>query len=192
MSIETISILFFFTLIGILLIKDRKKVEFKYGIVIRRWEKGKYVIDKFVKKYKKHIEKIGNISIIVSIIVSIIGVSFLFYLTFKLKPAFGIVLPSVGGFKYPEPIISIPFWYWIGSIFIIVASHETMHAIFARLEKIRIKSYGILLFLVFPIGAFVDPDMKMIKKLRTVKKLRIFSAGSFGNFILAFFGGGIL
>jgi membrane-associated protease RseP (regulator of RpoE activity) len=54
-----------------------------------------------------------------------------------------------------------------------------------RLEKIRIKSAGIIFLLILP-GAFVEPDENEIKKSKLLAKLRIFSAGSFANMIVAF------
>jgi len=185
LDLEIISTLVFFGLIGILLIKDRKKVQFYYGIIIRRWKRGKEIIDKIVKNHEKFLTIVGNLAIIVGIVASLVGIYFLVSWTLKLKQAFAFVLPTVAGFTYPGPIISIPFWYWIIGIFVIIASHETMHAIFARREKIPIKNYGVLLLLVFPVGAFVDINMKKVKKLKLVKKLRIYAAGSFGNFLVA-------
>lgn len=182
-SLEIISAITFFALVGILLIKDRKNLEFRYGVVIRRWKKGKEIIDRIARKYSKIITIIGNIGVIVGILAGILSFILLIQFSLELQQAFYLVFPSVGEFKYPGPVISIPFWYWLVAIFVIIATHESMHAIFARLEKIPIKSYGILLLLVLPIGAFVDPDMKKVARLKFLKKLRIYAAGSFANFI---------
>jgi membrane-associated protease RseP (regulator of RpoE activity) len=84
----------------------------------------------------------------------------------------------------PGFVLGVPFWYWILGVFIVLFAHEPMHALLARAEKIKIKSFGLLLFFILP-GAFVDPDEKQIKKLSMIKKLRIFAAGSFGNLIVA-------
>lgn len=84
----------------------------------------------------------------------------------------------------PGFILGVPFWYWILGVFIVLLSHEPMHALLARAEKIKLKSFGLLLFFVLP-GAFVEPDEREIKKLSTLKKLRIYAAGSFGNLIAA-------
>jgi membrane-associated protease RseP (regulator of RpoE activity) len=59
-----------------------------------------------------------------------------------------------------------------------------MHAFLVRAENVKIKSFGVLLFFILP-GAFVDPDERELKKISTIKKLRIFAAGSFGNLIAA-------
>jgi membrane-associated protease RseP (regulator of RpoE activity) len=184
-DLEIVSTLVFFAVVGILLLKDRKKIEFNYGIIIRRWQKGKQLIDKLVAKNKRLVTIIGNIGVVVGIIAGLFGLYFLISSVLRLEQGFALVLPSVGGYRVPGPVLSIPFWYWLIGIFTIIASHESMHAVFARLEKVPIKSYGVLLFLVFPIGAFVDPDMVKIKKLKLIKKLRIYAAGSFANLILA-------
>lgn len=182
---ELISTIIFFSVIGLLLIYDRKNVQFSYGISIRRWKKGLGYIDSIAKRHRKFITAIGNISVVIGIIGGIVGIAMLLLFTAKLQQVFGIVLPSVSGYHYPGPVISIPFWYWIVGIFLIIATHESMHAVYAKLEGVKVKNYGVILFLLLPIGAFVDPDNKQIKKLKTLKKLRILSAGSFINLVTA-------
>src|SRR3972149_8376442 len=185
LDLETISVIIFFALIALLLIRYRGKYEFNHGLIIKRWQRGKEVIDKLIG-HKRILAAIGNFGIIVSLLASLSGLYFLFQYTIKLESAFQPVLPSVGGFDYPGPIISIPFWYWIIGIFIIIFFHESMHAVFVRLEKIKLKSYGVMLFFVLPIGAFVDPDENALKRLGLWKKLRILAAGSFANIVLSF------
>jgi len=53
-----------------------------------------------------------------------------------------------------------------------------------RNEGIEIKSSGLILLAVIP-GAFVEPDENAIKKKKPMQKLRVYAAGSFGNFFLA-------
>lgn len=185
MNLEIISTIIFFSLVGILLLKDRKSAEFHYGIIIRRWKKGKEIIDNLVKNHEKIISRIGTISVVIGIIAGIFGFITLIVFSFRLERMFGLVLPTAGGYQYPGPIISIPFWYWIIGAFVIMITHESMHAVYARLEKIPIKNYGILLLLVLPIGAFVDFDMKRVNRLKTLRKLKILTAGSFANFLTA-------
>ncbi len=184
-DLEIISVLVFFALIALWLVLNRKNVEFKYGIVIKRWQRGKELIDKLIT-HKRLLTLIGNVGIAVSLIAALIGLYFLISFSLRLEQAFAPVLPSVGGFSYPGPIISIPFWYWIIGIFVIIFFHESMHAVFVRLENLKLKSYGVMLFFILPIGAFVDPDEKQLKRLGGLRKLRILAAGSFINIILAF------
>ncbi len=183
MNIEILSVFLFFLAIGILVFKNRKHLEIRNGIIIKRWKKGREKIDDLLKKHTKIFNYLGLASSIICIALSIYVVYWLIESALSLKQIFGIALPSVSGVTYPKPIISIPFWYWLFGIFLVIFPHETMHAIMARLSKIKIKDYGIFLFLVLPLGAFVDINEKKIKKLKLIEKLRIYSAGSFGNFL---------
>ncbi len=177
-------ILAFFSLVGIYILRERKSVEFKYGIVIKRWKNVKN-IDVFIKRNEKILRIIGVVGIVVGIIASLYGFYILFSLTLKREAAVGILLPTVKGVSLPKPFIGIDFLYWLPSIFILLFFHEGMHAIFARLAKIRIKDYGIILFFVLPLGAFVNIDERKIKKLNLERKLAIYSSGSFGNLIVS-------
>ena len=77
LDLELISTLLFFAAIGLLVIKDRKNVEFSYGIIIRRWKKGIYAIDRIVKNHRKLLIIIGNIGVVVAIITGLFGFLFL-------------------------------------------------------------------------------------------------------------------
>lgn len=182
---ELISLFLFFVVVGIFIWKNRKNVEFKYGILINKWKGGLEKIDKIVEKHEKFVKILGTIGIIASLVSSFYAIYFLILRTFEREPVIGFLLPTVAGYEYPRPIIGVNFWFWIISIFILLISHETMHAVFARLAKIKIKDYGILFLFILPIGAFVNIEKEEIKKLKLLESLRIFAAGSFGNFIVA-------
>jgi len=191
MDLEIVSILIFLGILSILIYRDRKNIEFNFGLFIRRTKKGKKVIYKFGDKHRKKLILIGNIAVVAGIIASISGVfllvrsSYSFFINpTEATPEIKLVLPSVSGVKLPGFVLGIPFWYWIIGVFIVMFAHEPMHALLVRAEKVNIKSFGVLIFFILP-GAFVDPDEKQIKKLSTIKQLRIFAAGSFGNIIVA-------
>jgi membrane-associated protease RseP (regulator of RpoE activity) len=192
-SLEITSILIFFAILAILIYRDRKNVEFKSGLLTRRTKKGKKFIYQFAGKHRKKLQILGTIGIVIGIGASIYGFLTLFLSSYNtiLRPeevqqSFAVVLPSVTGVQYPSFAIGVPFWYWIIGVFAVLIAHEPMHGLLARAEKITIKSFGLLLLIVLP-GAFVEPDEKQIKKLSTIKKMRIYAGGSFGNFILAAF-----
>jgi len=185
MEIEAISVMAFFTIIGIIIYLDKKNIEFKQGLIIRKTEKGIKLISKIARKHWRFLLYVGNFAVVFGIVASILGLGYLLYKTFQFETSAGVILPTVGSYEYPGPVFSVPFWYWIIAIFIVVTVHEPMHALFARLEKVKIKNMGIFLFLVLPLGAFADPDEKQMKKLSWLGKLRIYAAGSFGNMIVA-------
>jgi membrane-associated protease RseP (regulator of RpoE activity) len=190
-SLEIASVVVLFATIIILAFRDRKNIEFKYGLLTRRTKRGKKLIYQLAEKHRKILRILGNIGVVVGIGASIYGFSTLFLSSYKtifrseeIQQSFAMVLPSVTGVEYPKFAIGVPFWYWIIGVFFVVISHELMHGLLARAEKITIKYLGLALLVVLP-GAFVEPDEKQIKKLSTIKKMRIYAGGSFGNFILA-------
>lgn len=191
-NFEIISLLIFVLGVGGLLYRDRKNLELYYVIVIKKWDKGLELIDSFVKKHPGFTVFVGNAGVAFAFIAAIFGIIFLVQLTLQFQQTFSLVLPSAGGYTVPGPVISVPFWYWLITIFIIATSHETMHAVFIRLEKVKVKTYGIALLLILPFAAFVDPDARGIKKLSLIKKLRIFAAGSFINFVTGVFALGLI
>ncbi len=192
MDLEIFLLIAFIGISLALILKDKKNVEFKYVLLIRRTKKFIRKVNEIVKKYKKAIKFYSLISIFVSIAASVFGVYMLIQnLYFSIThpeealPSVGMILPKVPGLEYPFPyIIGVPVSYWIISIFTILFSHEFSHALVARAEKIRIKSFGILLLLIFP-GAFVEPDEEQLKKSKILTRLKVYSVGSFGNFLNA-------
>ena len=130
MNLEISSVFVFFGVLAILVYLDRKNIEFKYGLVMRRTKKGKKIICRFADKYRKQLQILGNIAIIVCIAASIIGIFYLFRSSYNIffKPEeveqeVKLVLPSVGEMELPGFILGVPFWYWIITIFVILFAH---------------------------------------------------------------------
>lgn len=91
-------------------------------------------------------------------------------------------LPGV----YPVlPGITIPFFEGLLALIVLAAMHEIAHGVLSRVERVRLQSSGVLLLGVIPIGAFIDPDEKQVRRLAQEKQNRIFAAGSSMNFALA-------
>lgn len=78
----------------------------------------------------------------------------------------------------------IPLGYGIFALVIAVGLHEFFHGILARVSKVKIESLG-LLFLIFPIGAFVEPAEAEMKELPRRERARIYSVGAGINILLA-------
>ena len=184
--LDVAAMIAFFAIVGLLLIWDRKNVNFHYGLVIRRWKQGGKIMDKWIFSNQSWLTTFGNIGVVIALIASIAGLVGILYFVSLNQQAAALILPTVGDFEYPtNAVVGVPFWFWIVSIFVVLTVHEPMHAIFARLARVPVRSWGIMTLLVIPIGAFVDPDMKKVQKLKFMQKMRIFAGGSFGNFITA-------
>ncbi|MDE1810465.1 MAG: site-2 protease family protein [Candidatus Micrarchaeota archaeon] len=84
------------------------------------------------------------------------------------------------------PGIDIPLIAGVLSLAILLIIHEFSHGVLARMFKVKLKSIGVLLFGIIPIGAYVEPDEKMVSKLEGIKQTKIISAGISANFIAAF------
>lgn len=96
----------------------------------------------------------------------------------------GALSAQIPGVAPVIPGIDIPLVAGIVSLAIILVAHEFSHGILARRFKIKIKSIGIAAFGVIPIGAFVEPDDKMLQAATVDRKTKIFAAGVSANFIL--------
>lgn len=78
----------------------------------------------------------------------------------------------------------IPLGYGIFGLAVAIVLHEFSHGILARVARIRIRSLG-LIFLIFPIGAFVEPEEEEMRALPRAERARLFAAGPATNILLA-------
>jgi membrane-associated protease RseP (regulator of RpoE activity) len=88
-----------------------------------------------------------------------------------------LLLPGINPFL---PII----YGWI-AIVVAIFVHEGAHGIIARNRGFRVKSSGLLFFLIIPIGAFVDVDEEQLEKAKAKDSLRVLAAGVGGNIAIA-------
>ena len=122
---------------------------------------------------------IGNIGIIVAVgemafagyILTSNLLNF-FYAPQRAQPVFPIV-PGV-------TISSRSLPYLLIAIGLAITVHELAHGIIASLDKISVKSAGIL---IAPItfGGFVEPDEEKLDNAKLTAKLRLFAVGSLSN-----------
>ncbi len=95
-------------------------------------------------------------------------------------PQMLLLLPGVNPLI---PLSSIP--YLIVGIIIAIIIHEFSHGILAMVGNIKIKALGIM-YMIIPLGAFVEPDEKQMEKIHKKKRMRIFAMGPSSNLVLAF------
>jgi membrane-associated protease RseP (regulator of RpoE activity) len=94
----------------------------------------------------------------------------------ELGPGAILLLPGI------NPMLPIVYG-WI-AIVVAIVIHEGAHGIIARNVGFRVKSSGLLFFLIIPIGAFVDVDEEQIKKAKARPSLKVMAAGVGANVIL--------
>ncbi|HZB73357.1 MAG TPA: site-2 protease family protein, partial [Nitrososphaeraceae archaeon] len=79
----------------------------------------------------------------------------------------------------------LPWTYgWIALVVTIVI-HEAGHGIVARVYGAKVESTGLVLLLIFPIGAFVNIQREELEKTSLRHKCSILTAGPLNNIILA-------
>lgn len=186
MEIEYVVGLVIIFWILIFLYLDRKNIENKGIIFIRRSKILISLVEDVSLKYSKIFNFIGNFAIISTFLSLLIFFYFSFYQLFqppKIAPV-QVVLPSLPGICESDFVLCVPAYFWLLIIPIIAFFHEFMHAVLARINGIRIKSAGYA-FLLFIPAFFVEIDEKKLKKVNLVSRLKIYSAGSFGNFIIS-------
>ncbi len=83
------------------------------------------------------------------------------------------------------PGITVPLVAGLIAIVVLLVVHEGSHGVLARISKVNLKSVGLLMFGIIPIGAFVEPDEKQVGRLDSMKQTMIFAAGSSMNFLFS-------
>src|SRR2546422_2508982 len=78
----------------------------------------------------------------------------------------------------------IPVGYGILGLAVAIILHEFSHGILSRVANIKIRSLG-LIFLIFPIGAFVEPDEDELRALSRRERARLYAVGPATNILLA-------
>ena len=146
-DLYTLSVLLFFGILAIVIYSDRKNIDFKYILIMRRTKKFRKLIDNIAKDSPRFWKVIGTLGILVCFFYMIQGT---FLLTIY-QPKVQLVLPSLSPeISVSEVSINIPFWTWFIVILFILVPHELFHGIMARADKIRLKSVGLMMLAIFP------------------------------------------
>lgn len=164
---------------------DKKGVTLAGPFIMWKTIKGKKLIEGIAEKRARLVEFYGKVSVAVT---GVAMVTMLFFLVwaaiaavqrmraYNLEPHMLLGLPGL------NPLI--PLWYGIFALAVAMIVHEFSHGILSALAKVKIKSLG-LLFFIFPMGAFVEPDEEELKRAEKKKRVRMFSAGPASNIIVA-------
>jgi len=167
----------------------KKKVLEKYNLsligplIMWRTKKGRGLIDKIAKP-KRFWRFYGNLAIWICGI-AMVTIMFLLIWIATLVPR----IPAESA-PTPQMIIGIPglnplipLGYGVVGLIAAVVIHEFSHGILSRAGKIKLKSLG-LLFFIIPIGAFTEPDEEELAKAGKRKRGRVYAVGPTSNIIL--------
>jgi membrane-associated protease RseP (regulator of RpoE activity) len=171
------------------LTEEPKRFEFQYGIILLKTRRFQPLMDR-LGKYRIS-KPVGWILLYIMPVAAAIGL-FVFLSQFALffSPvvhSVGVAVRSVSPLAYLglpgiNPYIPVVDG-WASLIFAMVV-HEGAHGIVARSLGFPVKSSGLLFFLIFPIGAFVEVDEEALKAGKARDSGRILAAGASVNFVL--------
>ena len=152
------------------------------GVIMWRTKRGLNFIDRVAGISKRGWRAYGNLAAGVGILAMVfifvmLVLNFIFLLTRPLIHLPGVVL------VYPGLIPWLPFVPWVIAIASVLLIHEFSHGLMLRAQNLQTKSVGGLLVVVL-FGAFVEPNEKQLMRASISKRLRMFAAGSMGNFVL--------
>ncbi|MBP1911563.1 site-2 protease family protein [Thermococcus stetteri] len=88
------------------------------------------------------------------------------------------------GVQLVIPGVTVPLWYGLIGLVVVMVVHELSHGTVARADKLPLKSVGLVLLAVIP-GAFVEPDEEELAKAPLRSRLRVYGAGSMANITTA-------
>ncbi|WP_087035269.1 site-2 protease family protein [Thermococcus litoralis] len=161
---------------------EEKEEGLQVDLFVAIWRTKRFVnfIDKVGTKYRKFWKGYST----VGIIIGFIGMAYVFYTLFNLAMQNIRTKAATPGVQLVIPGITIPLWYGLIGLIVVMFVHELSHGFVARAESLPLKSVGLVLFFVIP-GAFVEPDEEELTKAPLLSRLRVYAAGSMANVVTA-------
>ncbi|MBE6511622.1 MAG: membrane-associated Zn-dependent protease [Methanobrevibacter olleyae] len=158
-------------------------VEVNFPLLMWKTQRLRGFIDRLANRAPRFWRWYMNAGIVISAGFMILMAGALVYSlkTLMDAPTVSLVVPGV---EVPGSPIFIPLLSGLIALATVLVVHEFSHGILARVEKIGLKSIGLLLFAILP-GAFVEPDDEELNELSRPAKMRIYVAGSMANLTLA-------
>ena len=158
-----------------------------YGPILALKTDNVKFFDRFIP-YTRFFRAYGTIGalmvVVVSVLMSILMLLTLYRTAMSPPPATGIYEPQ-NILAIPGVNEFLPLSFAVIFAFVVtLAVHEGGHGILSRIEGMRVKSTG-LLFFVIPIGAFVEPDEEDVESASRKARIRMFGAGITNNIVVA-------
>ena len=166
---------------------EEKRVDFRFPLLILRTKRFAQVFEKLGRmrgvKYFSwlfliFVPFVAGIALylIVNSLIATLTNPFIGEIARELGPGSVLLLPGL------NPMLPIVYG-WI-AIVVAIVIHEGAHGVIARNVDLRVKSSGLLFFLIVPIGAFVDVDEEQVKTARARSSLKVMAGGVGGNVVV--------
>ena len=165
-----------------------KRFQFIYGVIMIRTTRFTSIMDRMGRN--RITKPLGWLMLYLLPVAAGIGF-FIFLLNFEIlfsaqAHAAGTAVRNISPLAYlglPGINPYIPLLDGWAALVVAMVVHEGAHGVVARSLGYPVKSSGLLLFLVIPIGAFVEVDEKALKAAPARDSIRILAAGAGVNFI---------
>jgi len=164
---------------------EPRKLSLIGPILMWKTQKGRDLIDRIARR-KRLWRVFGDLSIV------LVGVAMIATTALLVWEASLVQSPAVRA-NPPSPDLLlglpginrlIPLGYGIFGLAVAIILHEFSHGILSRVSNIKIRSLGGI-FMIVPIGAFVEPDEDELRALPRRERARLYSAGPATNLVLA-------
>jgi len=173
-------ILFWLVLYAIGILLGRKRVKrFKVGFFYLEISTDPKLLSKPIGLISRLIGPLYKLSIVLTVVLSIISSIYLVKITIDslFGPKVAQIVPVIPGVTLDITVPSLL------SIFIVLLTHEVFgHAVMSYRFEVPVKKIAFFV-LFFLLGAFVEPDEGSLRKLNRSKRMGIYSAGIFSNFM---------
>ena len=103
-----------------------------------------------------------------------------------MEPAQQQVLPATDILFIPGVTSFVPIFWPILALIVAVVVHEYGHGLMARAHGMRIRSFGVLVAGIIPVGAFYEPDQEEMRIAPQRDRLRMFAAGPSVNIVMTY------
>lgn len=175
-----VAVTLFWTLLYALFGRREKEEGLSVDMFIAMWRTKRLLgfIDRLSRVNPRFWKVYGD----VGIALGFLGMAYVFYALTKT----GLKVIQTGGkqagVQLVIPGVTVPLWYGLVGLAVVMVVHELSHGVVARAEKLPLKSVGLVLLVVIP-GAFVEPDEEKLNKAPLRTRLRVYGAGSMANIL---------
>jgi membrane-associated protease RseP (regulator of RpoE activity) len=174
-------ILFWLVLYMIGILIGRKRVKhFKVGFFYLEISTDPKLLSRPIGIISRLIGPLYKLSIALTVVLSIASSIYLVKITIDslFGPKVTQIVPVIPGVTLDITVPSLL------SIFIVLLAHEVLgHAVMSYRFEVPVRKIAFFI-LFFLLGAFVEPDEESLRKLNHFKKMGIYSAGIFSNFMI--------
>ncbi|MDI3476188.1 MAG: hypothetical protein PWQ95_1916 [Thermococcaceae archaeon] len=178
-----LAIIAFWTILYLLTDREEKEEGLTVDMFVAMWRTKRLL--GFIDRLSRINRRFWKVYADIGIAVGFIGMAYVFY---ALAKTAATTLSSRGeqaGVQLVIPGLTIPLWYGLVGLAVVMVVHELSHGVVARAERLPLKSVGLVLLAVIP-GAFVEPDEEALASSRLRSRLRVYGAGSMANIVTAF------